>query len=412
MVLNYIWIGFIFIAFIVALCKFFFFGDTEIFNLIISSTFDSAKLGFEISLGLTGILSLWLGIMKIAEKAGLINSFSRFAAPVFSKLFPGIPPGHPASGTIFLNFSANILGLDNAATPIGLKAMQELQSLNTDKQTATNAMIMFLNINASGLTLVPITIMVYRAQLSAANPSDVFLPIMISTFVATLVAILAVCFIQKINVLQRSLLFFFAGIIAFIVGMICLFNSMPQESISKYSSLIANLCLMLIICGILVAGMRRRLNVYDAFILGAKEGFFTAVKIIPFLVAILVAIGIFRSSGAMGILIDGVRFLVAYCGVDTSFVDALPTIIMKPLSGSGARGMMLDAMNTFGADSFVGRLACVAQGSTDTIFYVVAVYYGCVGIRNTRHTIPCALLADFCGAIAAIITSYIFFPVT
>ena len=411
MALNYIWIGFILIAFVVALCRLVFAGDTEVFNQIISSTFDSAKMGFEVSLGLTGVLSLWLGLMKIAEKSGLIDSFARFASPVFGKLFPGLPKDHPATGTIFMNFSANMLGLDNAATPIGLRAMQQLQSLNEKKDTATDAMIMFLNINASGLTIIPITIMMYRAQFGAANPSDIFLPILLATFFSTMVAIISVCIVQKINIFQKSLVFFFGGLITFIGGLMWLFNSLPNEKVSLYSSFIANLLLFTIICGFLVAGIRKKLNVYDTFILGAKEGFLTAVKIIPYLIAILVAIGVFRASGAMGVLIDGIRWVIAGCGLDTSFVEALPTVFMKPLSGSGARGMMLDAMNTFGVDSFVGRLSCIVQGSTDTIFYVVAVYYGSISIRNTRHTIHCALIADLAGAIAAIIIAYIFFPV-
>jgi len=409
MALNYIWIGFILIAFVVALCKLIFFNDTEVFNLIVSTTFDSAKTGFEISLGLTGILTLWLGLMKIGEKAGLVQAFARFAAPVVSKLFPEIPKDHPAAGSIFMNISANMLGLDNAATPIGLKAMQQLQSLNDKKDTATNAMAMFLNINASGLTIIPITIMMYRAQLGANNPSDIFLPILLATFTSTVVAILTVCFVQKINILQKNLLLFFGSIIIFIVSLIILFKRLPQENISTYSALIANLLLFTIICIFLLAGVRKKIAVYDTFILGAKEGILTAVKIIPYLVAILVAIGVFRASGAMAFLIDGIAWVVAFCGLDTSFVDALPTIFMKPLSGSGARGMMIDAMKTFGADSFVGRLACIAQGSTDTTFYVIAVYYGSVAIRKTRHTLPCALFADLCGAIAAIFIAYLFF---
>jgi spore maturation protein SpmA len=412
MVLNYIWLGFVLTAFVVSLCRFLFAGDTDVFNQIIYSTFDSAKTGFEVSLGLTGILSLWLGLMKIAEKSGLINSFARFASPVFGKLFPGIPKDHPAAGSIFMNISANMLGLDNAATPIGLKAMQQLQELNSRKDVASNAMIMFLNINASGLTVIPITIMVYRAQFGAANPSDIFLPVLLATFFSTLVAIIAVCLVQKINLFRRSLIFFFGGLLFFIGGLLWLFRSLPPDKVSLYSSLVANLLLFSIICGFLISGMRKKLNVYDTFISGAKEGFLTAVKIIPYLIAILVAIGVFRASGALDFFIAGIRWIVAGCGLDTSFVEALPTIFMKPLSGSGARGMMIDAMKTFGADSFVGRLACVAQGSTDTVFYVVAVYYGCVGIRNTRHTIPCALIADLGGAIAAIAVSYIFFPVT
>ena len=407
MVLNYIWIAFI--AFVVATGKLLLAGDTQVFTDIINASFASAKTGFEISIGLTGILSLWLGIMKIGEKGGVVQAFARIASPVFSKLFPDLPKDHPATGSIFMNFSANLLGLDNAATPMGLQAMKQLQELNKKKDEASNAMIMFLCINASGLTLIPITIMMYRAQLGAANPSDVFLPIMLATFTSTLVAILAVCFKQRINILQRNLLLFFGGAILFIGGVFYLFHLMSQEQVSLYSTLFANTLLFTIICGFIVSGMRKKINVYDAFIEGAKEGFHTAITIIPYLVAILVAVGIFRASGAMDFLIDGVRWTVASLGMNTDFVEALPTILMKPLSGSGARGMMLDAMNTYGADSFVGRLSSIAQGACDTTFYVVALYYGSVGIKNTRYTVPCALLADLAGAIAAIIIAYLFF---
>jgi spore maturation protein SpmA/spore maturation protein SpmB len=409
MLLNYIWIGFIFIAFVVAVLRLLIGGDTEVFNAIMLSTFDSARTGFEVSIGLTGVLSLWLGLMKIGERAGLTERLARFAAPVFCRLFPQLPREHPAAGTIFLNFSANLLGLDNAATPIGLKAMQQLQSLNDKKDTASNSMIMFLNINASGLTIIPITIMMYRMQFNAANPADVFLPILITTFITTLVAITLVCIVQKINIFQRSLLLFFGCFIAFIVVLLIVFRSLPSDKISLYSSLTANVLLFTVICGFLLAGFRKKLNVYDTFIEGAKQGFFTAVKIIPYLVAILVAIGVFRASGAMDYLFDGIRWAAAACGLDTSFVEGLPTLFMKPLSGSGSRGLMLDAMKTYGADSFVGRLACIGQGTTDTIFYIAAVYFGSVGIRNTRHTIPCALIADLCGAIAAIAICYLFF---
>lgn len=409
MVLNYIWIAFFFIAFVVALGKLVIGGDTTVFTNIINASFDSAKSGFEISLGLTGILSLWLGIMKIGERGGLIQSFAKLAAPVFSKLFPDIPKDHPATGSIFLNLSANLLGLDNAATPMGLKAMQQLQDLNIEKNSASNSMIMFLCINASGLTLIPIMIMMYRAQMGAANPSDVFLPIMLATFTSTLVAILAVCIRQNINILQRNLLLFFGGVGLLIGGLIWLFSSMDQDKVTLYSTLFANTLLFTIICGFLYSGFRKRINVYDAFIEGAKEGFQTAVTIIPYLIAILVAIGIFRASGAMDFVIDGVRMAVASVGLDTEFVEALPTILMKPLSGSGSRGLMLDAMNTYGADSFVGRLSAIVQGSCDTTFYVVAVYYGSIGIRNTRYTVQCALLADLAGAIAAIAMAYLFF---
>ena len=409
MVLNYIWIAFFLIAFVVAIGKLVIGGDTAVFTEIINASFASAKTGFEISLGLTGILSLWLGIMKIGEKGGVIQAFARLAAPVFSKLFPDIPRDHPVTGSIFMNLSANLLGLDNAATPMGLKAMQQLQELNPNKESASNSMVMFLCINASGLTLIPITIMMYRAQLGAANPSDVFLPIMLATFTSTLVAILAVCVRQKINILQRNLILFFGGLGLFIGGLVWLFNSMEQEQVSLYSTLFANTLLFTIICGFIISGMRKKINVYDAFIEGAKEGFQTAITIIPDLVAILVGIGVFRASGAMDFIIQGVRFGIASIGLNTDFVEALPTMLMKPLSGSGARGMMLDAMNTYGADSFVGRLSSIVQGSCDTTFYVVALYYGSVGIRNTRYTVQCALLADLAGAIAAIAMAYLFF---
>lgn len=409
MVLNYIWIAFFLIAFVVAIGKLVIGGDTAVFTEIINASFASAKTGFEISLGLTGILSLWLGIMKIGEKGGVIQAFARLAAPVFSKLFPDIPRDHPVTGSIFMNLSANLLGLDNAATPMGLKAMQQLQELNPNKESASNSMVMFLCINASGLTLIPITIMMYRAQLGAANPSDVFLPIMLATFTSTLVAILAVCVRQKINILQRNLILFFGGLGLFIGGLVWLFNSMEQEQVSLYSTLFANTLLFTIICGFIISGMRKKINVYDAFIEGSKEGFQTAITIIPYLVAILVGIGVFRASGAMDFIIQGVRFGIASIGLNTDFVEALPTMLMKPLSGSGARGMMLDAMNTYGADSFVGRLSSIVQGSCDTTFYVVALYYGSVGIRNTRYTVQCALLADLAGAIAAIAMAYLFF---
>ena len=391
MVLNYIWIAFFLIAFVVAVGKLVIGGDTAVFTEIINASFASAKTGFEISLGLTGILSLWLGIMKIGEKGGVIQAFARLAAPVFSKLFPDIPRDHPVTGSIFMNLSANLLGLDNAATPMGLKAMQQLQELNPNKESASN------------------TIMMYRAQLGAANPSDVFLPIMLATFTSTLVAILAVCVRQKINILQRNLVLFFGGLGLFIGGLVWLFNSMEQEQVSLYSTLFANTLLFTIICGFIISGMRKKINVYDAFIEGAKEGFQTAITIIPYLVAILVGIGVFRASGAMDFIIQGVRFGIASIGLNTDFVEALPTMLMKPLSGSGARGMMLDAMNTYGADSFVGRLSSIVQGSCDTTFYVVALYYGSVGIRNTRYTVQCALLADLAGAIAAIAMAYLFF---
>lgn len=409
MVLNYIWIAFFLIAFIVAVCKLIFLGDTEVFTAIINASFDSAKDGFEISLGLTGLLALWLGIMKIGEQGGVIQAFARLASPVFGKLFPNIPKGHPVTGSIFMNLSANLLGIDNAATPMGLKAMQQLQEINKDKSSASDPMIMFLCINASGLTLIPITIMMYRAQMGAANPSDVFLPIMLTTFTSTLVAIIAVCIKQRINIFQRNLVLFFGGFASLVFGLVVLFMSMPQEKVSLYSTLAANMLLFVIICGFIIAGIRKRINVYDSFIEGAKEGFKTAITIIPYLVAILVGISIFRASGAMEFLIKGVEAGVEALGMDAEFVGALPTMIMKPLSGSGARGLMLDAMNTYGADSFVGRMAAVAQGSTDTTFYIVALYFGSIGIKNTRYTVSYSLLADLAGAITAVAMAYLFF---
>ena len=420
MVLNYIWIAFFLIAFVVALCKLVIGGDTEVFTHIINASFASAKTGFEISLGLTGVLALWLGIMKIGEKGGVIQAFARLTAPVFSKLFPGIPKDHPATGSIFMCISANLLGLDNAATPMGLKAMKELQELNTQKDSASDPMIMFLCINASGLTLIPVSIMTYRAQMGATNPADVFLPLMLATFSSTLVAILAVCIKQRINILQRNLLLFFGGMIAFIGGLALLFGMMSQQSVSLYSTLFANILLFSIICGAYIMsslkeaknikiGIRKKINVYDTFIEGAKEGFQTAVTIIPYLIAVLVAIAVFRASGAMDFLIDGIRMGISAAGLDTQFVEGLPTMLMKPLSGSGARGMMLDAMNTYGADSFIGRLCSIVQGSSDTTFYVVALYFGSVGIRNTYYTIPCSLLADLAGAVAAVTMTYLFF---
>jgi spore maturation protein SpmA len=409
MVLNYIWIAFFLISFIVALGKLVLGGDVTIFTNIINASFESAKLGFEISLGLTGTLTLWLGIMKIGEKGGIIQAFARIASPIFSKLFPDVPAGHPVTGFIFMNISANLLGLDNAATPMGLKAMQQLQELNPEKEKASNTMIMFLCLNASGLTLIPITILMYRIQLGSTNPSDVFLPILLTTFTSTWVAVLTVCLKQRINILQKNLLIFFGGLIAFIGGLTWLFSSMEEAQGSLYSTVFANTLLFGITCGIIVSGIRKKLNVYETFIEGAKEGFQTAITIIPYLIAILVGIAVFRASGAMDIIIEGIRICILTAELDAEFVEGLPTLFMKPLSGSGARGMMIDAMNTYGADSFVGRLVCIAQGSTDTTFYVIALYYGSIGIRDTRYTVQCSLLADLAGAIAAIMFAYIFF---
>ncbi|GHT54114.1 membrane protein [Bacteroidia bacterium] len=409
MALNYIWIGFFVIAFVVGFCKVLFTGDLGIFTEMMNATFDSAKNGFEISLGLTGVLSLWLGFMKIGEKGGVVNALARWGAPVFSRLFPEVPKGHPAMGSMFMNIAANLLNLDNAATPAGLRAMQELQELNKDKDTASNSMIMFLVLHASGLTLIPVTIMVYRAQMGAANPADIFIPLMIATLAAALAGVFVVCFKQKISLLNKELITFFGAIILLIVLILFAVKYFPQEKVAVYSSFIANFFLFAVIIAFIVSGIRKKINVYDAFIEGAKEGFKTAVMIIPYLIAILVGIALFRASGAMGFLMEGITCLVSLCGLPTGWVDAFPTALMKPLSGSGARGLMIDAMQASGADSFVGRLACIFQGSTDTTFYLVAVYYGAVNIKNTRYTVPAALVADLAGVLAAIFVCYLFF---
>ena len=409
MVLNYIWIAFFLVAFAVALVRLIFMGDTEVFPTIMNSTFSSARSAFEISLGLTGVLSLWLGIMRIGEKGGVVNVVARWLAPVFSKIFPDIPKGHPVTGTIFMNFAANMLGLDNAATPMGLKAMEQLQELNDRKDTATNPMIMFLVLNTSGLTLVPISVMVYRAQLGATQPTDVFVPILLATFFSTFVGLIVTCLYQRINLFNRTLLLFLGALCALVGLIIWGFSAMPREQMDVVSSTFANVFLFSIIACFIIAGMRKKINVYETFIEGAKEGFQTAVRIIPYLVAILVAIGVFRASGAMDFLIDGIAWLVALLGGDTEFVGALPTALMKPLSGSGARGLMVDAMTTYGADSFVGRLACLFQGATDTTFYILAVYFGSVGIRKTRHAVTCGLLADLAGIVSAVFICYLFF---
>ncbi|MBQ8453621.1 MAG: spore maturation protein [Prevotella sp.] len=409
MVLNYIWIGFILIAFIVAAIRLVFFGDTEVFPAMMTSTFDSSKTAFEISLGLTGVLSLWLGIMKIGEQGGVVNALARLLSPVFTKLFPDIPKGHPATGSIFMNIAANMLGLDNAATPLGLKAMEQLQEINPKKETASNSMIMFLVLNTSGLTLVPVSILVYRAQMGAAQPTDIFVPILLATFFSTLAGIIVTSLYQKINLLNRTLLLTLGGMCATVAAIIWGFRQLDSESMNVVSTLVANILLMVIIVGFILAGVRKKVNVYDAFVEGAKDGFTTAVRIIPYLVAILVAIGIFRASGAMDWLIQGIGQGIEALGLDSQFVGALPTALMKPLSGSGARGMMVDAMQTYGADSFVGRLSCVFQGSTDTTFYILAVYFGSVGIRHTRHAVTCGLLADLAGILSAIFICYLFF---
>ena len=409
MVLNYIWIGFIIIAFVIALIKLIFLGDVTVFPALIDSTFASSKTAFEISLGLTGVLSLWLGIMKIGERGGVVNVLARALSPVFTRLFPDIPKGHPVTGSIFMNIAANMLGLDNAATPLGLKAMEQLQTLNPNKETATNPMIMFLVLNTSGLTLIPISIMVYRAQLGAAQPTDVFIPILLATFFSTVAGIIITSIYQRINLLNRTMLLTLGGMALVVGAIIWGFGQLDKDQMNIVSTSVANILLMTIIVAFVLAGMKHRINVYDAFVEGAKEGFTTAVRIIPYLVAILVAIGLFRASGAMDMLINGVATLVKTLGGNSDFVGALPTALMKPLSGSGARGMMVDAMTTYGADSFVGRLSCIFQGSTDTTFYILAVYFGSVGIRNMRHAVPCGLLADLAGVIAAIGIAYLFF---
>lgn len=409
MVLNYIWVAFFVIAFVIAAVKLLFMGDFEVFPAMMDSTFSSSKTAFDISLGLTGVLSLWLGIMKIGEKGGVVNVLARLLSPVFVRLFPDIPKGHPVTGSIFMNIAANMLGLDNAATPLGLKAMEQLQDLNEKKDTATNPMIMFLVLNTSGLTLIPVSIMVYRAQMGAAQPTDIFVPILLATFFSTLAGIVITSLYQRINLINRTMLLTLGGACLVVSAIIWGFSQMDKEQVNIVSTTVANILLMFIIIGFILSGVRHKVNVYDAFIEGAKDGFQTAVRIIPYLVAILVGIGVFRASGAMDMLIDGIKWTIAAVGGDTDFVGALPTALMKPLSGSGARGMMVDAMTTYGADSFIGRLSCVFQGSTDTTFYILAVYFGSVGIRYTRHAVACGLLADLAGILSAIAICYMFF---
>jgi spore maturation protein SpmA len=409
MALNYIWIAFFLIGFIVALGQLIFAGNTQIFNEMVSAVFSNAKTGFEISLGLTGALTLWMGLLKVGEKGGVVAILGRLIGPLFEKLFPGLPKGHPAYGSIMLNISANMLGLDNAATPVGLKAMKEMHEVNPNKETASNAQIMFLVINAAGLTIIPVSIIVYRTQLGAVNPADIFIPILISTFAASLTGIISVSIIQKINLFDKVILAYLGGLTAIIAGIIIYFSGLPKEQISTISTFSANFILMSIIVLFIVLAFIKKVNVYDAFIEGAKDGFNIAVKIIPFLVAILVAIGIFRASGAMDFIIAGIAKFFAWLGVDTQFTSALPVAFMKPLSGSGARGLMIDAMTTHGADSFIGRLACTMQGTTDTTFYIIAVYFGSVGIKNTRYSIGCGLLADLAGFTTAIFVAYLFF---
>jgi spore maturation protein SpmA len=428
MVLNYIWIAFFLVAFVIAAVKLVFWGDFDVFPAMMDSTFSSSKTAFEISLGLTGVLSLWLGVMKVGEKGGVVNVLARVLSPIFTKLFPDIPKGHPVTGSIFMNIAANMLGLDNAATPLGLKAMEQMEEIKNDdlrmknkagaitneemerlKVSASNPMIMFLVLNTSGLTLIPVSIMVYRAQLGAAQPTDIFIPILLATFFSTLAGIIITSLYQRINLLNKTILLTLGGACVVVSGIIWAFSQMHGDTMNRVSTTVANILLMSIICGFILAGVRKKVNVYDAFIEGAKDGFTTAVRIIPYLVAILVGIGVFRASGAMDMLIGGMRWCVELTGMNGQWVDAMPTALMKPLSGSGARGMMVDAMTNYGADSFVGRLSCVFQGSTDTTFYILAVYFGSVGIKNTRHAVSCGLLADLAGVIAAIAICYMFF---
>jgi len=409
MALNYIWIFFFLIAFVIGLVKLIFFGDFEVFPSMVNSTFEMAKTGFEISLGLTGVLTFWSGIMKIGEKGGIVNIISRLIGPFFNKLFPELGRNHPAYGPIMLNFAANMLGLDNAATPMGLQAMNEMQKANPIKDTASNAQIMFIVLNASGLTIIPISIMVYRAQLGAADPSDVFIPILLSTFVSSITGLIMVSIYQRINLWDRTIISYLAGILVFVAGLIYWTSTLSQVNLSLFSKVFSNVILFSIIIAFLLLGLRKKINAYEAFIDGAKEGFTTAVKIIPYLVAILVGIGVFRASGAMEYMITGIRWCVEAVGINSDFVGSLPTALMKPLSGSGSRGMMVDAMKVFGADSFVGRLSCVVQAGADTTFFILAVYFGSVGIKKTRHALVCALTAEFVGIIASIFLGYLFF---
>ena len=409
MALNYIWIGFFLVALVVGLFKLVVLGRTEIFTTIVTSTFDTAKVAFEISLGLTGVLTLWMGLMRVGQAGGAIDVLARLVRPFFTRIFPGVPRDHPAHGSIVMNFAANMLGLDNAATPLGLKAMQELQELNPEKDTATNAQIMFLVLNTSGLVLLPVSLMVYRAQLGAANPSDIFIPVLIATYTALLVGLITCSLIQRINLLDPVLLAWIAGLTGALAGVIWFFSSLPQERAQTVSTLVANVTLFGVISGFILAAALKRVNVYEAFIEGAKEGFSVVIKIIPYLVAMLVAIGVFRASGAMEMVVSGVGRALGALGVNTDFVPALPVALMKPLSGSGARGLMVDAMRTYGADSFIGRLSCVFQGATDTTFYILALYFGSVAIKKTRHAVAAGLVVDLAGALTAIFVAYLFF---
>lgn len=409
MILNYIWIALILLAVLMGIVQAVFFGQTDIFSAILNSTFSSAKTGFEISIGLTGVLALWMGIMKIGEQAGVVRQMSHVVTPFFSRIFPDLPKGHPAFGSMLMNISATMLGIDNAATPLGLQAMRELQASNPDKNKASNSMIMFMVLVTSGLTLVPVSIMTYRAQMGAANPADVFLPILLSTYFAAMAGFVSVAIIQKIKIWDKVILGTIGGLTVFVGLVLWGALSLPQEIVGYWSGIIAAMLLLGVICWFIIAGMVKRINVYDAFIDGAKDGFKTAVGIIPYLVAMLVAVGMFRASGAMDLLVSGITWLFALIGVNTDFVPALPTALMRPLSGSGARGLMIDAMVEYGADSFVGRLVSIVQGSTDTTFYILAVYFGSINVKDTRYAVVCGLIADLCGIVAAILLGYLFF---
>lgn len=407
--LNLIWTGFFLVAFAVGLGQLLLLGRIDVFPLMMKAAFDSAKTGFEIALGLTGVMTLWLGVMKIGEKAGFLEGLTRLLAPLFSRLMPGVPPGHPALGAITMNMAANMLGLDNAATPLGLKAMRELQAINPSPDSASNAQILFLVINASSVTLLPVTIFTYRAQLGAADPTDVFIPILLATYCSTLVGLVSVALIQKINLFDRVVLAYLGGATALVAGLVGYFASLDAAAMQAQSAFLSNFLLLFLLTAFLLGAARRRVNAYEAFIEGAKEGFQIAVGIIPYLVAMLVAIGVFRASGGLEAIMDGARALAQGVGWDTRFVEGLPTALMKPLSGSGSRAMMIETMHAHGADSFAGRLASVIQGSTETTFYVLAVYFGAVGIKRARHAVGCALLADLGGFAAAVAATYFFF---
>ena len=409
MILNYIWISLILLAIIIGLIQALWMGNIEIFSDILNSTFTNAKTGFELSLGLTGILSLWMGIMKIGEKAGAVNTLGKGVAPFFTRIFPEIPKNHPVFGSMLMNIAANMLGLDNAATPMGLKAMDELQELNKDKSKASNAMIMFVVLGASGLTLIPTTIMAYRAQLGAANPADVFLPILMATYIATLAGLIAVCIAQRIKITDPVVLSTLIGLTGLVGLLIWGASLLSAEMLSIVSAAAAAIILLAIIAWFIIQAMIKKINVYDTFIDGAKDGFKTAIGIIPYLIAILVAVGMFRACGAMELLENGLAWCFEICGINPDLAGAIPTALMKPLSGSGARGLMIEAMTTHGADSLVGRLCCILQGTTDTTFYILAVYFGSVSIKNTRHAVACCLIADLAGAIAAFAIAALFF---